>query len=570
MPSPLRPPPPSLSPGSTVWAYLRDSGGPRQDQSIQQQRDIIIEYCDQHGLVLTHPPFEDVHKSGGSTLDRDQFEQMIALSATESFRPQGLLIWNFARFSRGGPDESQLYKAVLRTRGVVIHSLTDDIPSGDFGPVIETLIDVANKQKKDEAALGAWRGLRHIVKQGAMPGIPPRGFMRTPITVTSEQGDERQAHRWEPDPEYIPRVRKAFQMRAAGHSLDEINKATRLFGSINSWSTFFNNKLYIGILEYGSLTIEDYCKPMIGKSLWDKVQAHQAAYAQKHHMQAGSKKQPRRAHTSFLLSGLIECARCGSPLYGHLSKQRNNARLEAYRCTRRGRRRDCELPRIPSHTIEQAVITKLQEAVQDPIQFEAILEQHRQHSSTARERNAETRKIKEDDLKKVRRKLANITSTIEDTEEGKKSKTLAKRLAQLEHDETDLQRQLAALPREEGTSSNFNPEKIKNRLAQLTERLKNATPDQARQILAVFVHKVIVDRIQDRIYGRVEIYFPHEDLLPPSPAGPRHPPRRKPSPNDGKISYSITVPTSRVTVGAPPCTHSIPFECRVVKKPRSQ
>ncbi len=548
MTSPLRPPPSTLPPGSTVWAYLRDSGGPRQDQSIQQQRDIIIEYCDQYGLVLTHPPFEDVHKSGGSTLDRDEFEQMIALSATESFRLQGLLIWNFARFSRGGPDESQLYKAVLRTRGIVIHSLTDDIPGGDFGPVIETLIDVANKQKKDEAALGAWRGLRHIVKQGAMPGTPPRGFKREPITVTNEKGDERQAHRWVPDPDYVPRVRKAFQMRAAGRSLDEVNKVTRLFGSVNSWRTFFNNKLYIGVLEFGTLVIENYCKPMISKGLWDKVQARQEAYAAKQHVRLGSKEHPRRTHSPFLLSGLAECARCGSPLYGHISRQRNDTKQTSYRCTRSTRTRghDCTFTRIPAHALERAVIEKMQEVLQDPDQLEAILEQYRQHSATAHERNAEERKTKEDDLKKVRRKIANITGTIEDTEEGKKSKTLAKRLAQLEHDEADLQRQLAELPRDNGTSSNSNPGKIKNGLVQIAERLKKATPEEERQILAAFVYKVVVNRIEDRLYGRIEIYIPHDDLKPAGPPTPRHPPKRKPQPGPGIITVSI----SRASLGA--------------------
>ena len=36
---------PPLRAGATVWAYLRDSGGDGQEQSVPQQKAEIIEYC---------------------------------------------------------------------------------------------------------------------------------------------------------------------------------------------------------------------------------------------------------------------------------------------------------------------------------------------------------------------------------------------------------------------------------------------------------------------------------------------------------------------------------------------
>ena len=55
------PPPPELSPGSTVWAYLRDSGGPTQDRSVSQQRDVLEAYCQRRGLTLTLVGFKGVN-----------------------------------------------------------------------------------------------------------------------------------------------------------------------------------------------------------------------------------------------------------------------------------------------------------------------------------------------------------------------------------------------------------------------------------------------------------------------------------------------------------------------------
>jgi hypothetical protein len=46
------PPPPGLPAGARVWAYLRDSGGPSQDQSVDQQEQEVIAYCKRHNLAL--------------------------------------------------------------------------------------------------------------------------------------------------------------------------------------------------------------------------------------------------------------------------------------------------------------------------------------------------------------------------------------------------------------------------------------------------------------------------------------------------------------------------------------
>jgi hypothetical protein len=44
-------PPTTLSPGSLVWGYLRDSGGDAQEQSVHQQKAELIQYCQRYGLA---------------------------------------------------------------------------------------------------------------------------------------------------------------------------------------------------------------------------------------------------------------------------------------------------------------------------------------------------------------------------------------------------------------------------------------------------------------------------------------------------------------------------------------
>ena len=93
------PPPPELSPGSTVFAYLRDSGGTAQENSVKQQEAAILEFCARYGLALVRV-FRDFAKSGGNTAGREAFNEMIAMTEDESTIPAGLILWNFARFAR--------------------------------------------------------------------------------------------------------------------------------------------------------------------------------------------------------------------------------------------------------------------------------------------------------------------------------------------------------------------------------------------------------------------------------------------------------------------------------------
>lgn len=549
----LRPPPSTLGPGSTVWAYLRDSGGSSQDRSIEQQQEIIEEYCHEHQLVLAHPPFKDIHKSGSSTTARDDFNEMVSSSASEHLRPKGLLIWNFARFARD-VDDSQIYKGILRKRGIIIHSLTDQIPEGPYSNVIETLVHVSDEQKRREAALGAWRGLRHIVKQGAMPGNPPKGFKREPLTVTSEQGVERQVHRWVPDPIYRSRIRKAFEMRAARHPLSEISKTTRLYRSLNSYRSFFSNKLYIGILEFGSLTIDDYCAPLIPRKLWDAVQRVQARYAQKAHVQANSPDHPRRLSSTYILSGFIECARCHSPLFGHTSPQRNGHSQQGYRCTRRARRRDCDLPRIPAHSLEDAIIDSVRDTFLQPDYFLHLLAADKHKNEAAAEWTIEQRKILEHDLMNLRRQISNLTSAIADAGH---SASMLKRLNLLEMDETDFRQRLAEL-KPPPQISDVDPARLKKGLLQLRERLRKSPPEIQRQLLHAFIEKIIVDRIGKQIFGSITFYLPPDLISPGQP-----PPSSSPTDYGPSLPGDPTVSISTSPMGAPRYKHILPFDLAI-------
>lgn len=534
----LENPPSTLPSGSTVWAYLRDSGGPTQSFSVQQQRDIIEEYCARHGLVLTHPPFEDVHRSGGSVKNRDEFMYMMSLSTTHE-KPQGLLIWNFARFSRGGPYDAQLYKANLRSRGIIIHSLTDKVPEGEFGPVVEVIIDIANKQKKDEAAMGAWRGLRHNVKQGAVSGTPPKGIKRSAIRVMSAEGVERTAHRWDPDPEYSARIVNAFQLRAEGKSLAQIHAETGLLRSVNSYVTFFSNPIYIGTLQFGEMTVENYCAPIVPRELWDKVQAIITTNANRRHLKSAT-AHPRQAAGTFLLSGIVVCARCGSTHVTHSSPQKYGEPYRTYKCGAVIRRSGCTAKPIPAKVLETLVMDAVMGWFDDPdnlINMLAALQ-----ADTANARVAVDEKIASlsSRLGTVRRKLGNTAAAI--AEVGT-SPTLKQTLKTLETEEAELVGQIAQL---RNTSTDPIPvpsvEEARQAGTLVKADLQSRDPVHRRQTLLGILHAVTVDRVDRRVMAHVVMYK--------------------------KKAYDVSVPISFAPVGAHLHTHSIFVEADILPRGR--
>jgi len=303
----LIPPPPALPPGSHVWAYLRDSGGTRQQDSVKQQKDVLTRYCGEHNLYLDWV-WADEAKSGTSDVGREKFLAMIDdINAGDV--PAGILYWATNRLGRD-EDDAAFYRALIRRKGIVLHSLTQDIPAGPISRIIEAIIDHSDAEKSRQDSVAVKRGLAALSKSGfAVGGFPPRGYLAEPVTIgTWRDGKPHVVKRWVPDPDYWELCKTAWEMRARGCSLAEIRDATgrRVYKSKNCWTTFFKNKSYLGIGKCGEIEVADHHPAMIDQATWDAVQALR-------------REKLIESHSSFnrapsMLSGLARCGGCGSAM----------------------------------------------------------------------------------------------------------------------------------------------------------------------------------------------------------------------------------------------------------------
>jgi DNA invertase Pin-like site-specific DNA recombinase len=542
------PPPSTLPPGSIVDSYRRDSGGSRQDKSTDQQLTELDAYCEKYGFIHRHK-FVDEAKSGGSTAGRDDFNRMIEKYMVQEKRPNGLLLWNYARFARD-IDDAQFNKINIRRWGIIIHSLNDQVPEGNYGRFIEFFIDMANEEKRKQTSADAQRGLRDLVQQyGCVPGTPPRGIKRTPVNLGARRdGADHIAHRWDPDPAWTSRIKQAFQMLISGASLLQIHKETHLYKALNGYQTFFRNPIYIGTLKFGDQVIKNYCEAILDMDTWNAAQAIIERRRQKPNVR-NSASHPRRQAATYLLSGLVYCAKCKSPLWGMTSRQRNGSYYLRYACTRAKRNRDCEFKPIPAEVLEKHVINSVREFFSYPENILEMIELDREQSKQAASEHGQAAKDLQKQLTPLRRAITNTTDAIASLgKRDKKSKALLQKLEDLESQEAGIQSRLlqvkAQIPKPAPILSH---DQIIERSQFLTRIFSGKSPTQIRAALVGTVNNIMVDRNQNEVRGKVTFNSSAEES-------------KTPSDEDGAF---ITASILHASVGAPIYRRSLEFSFEI-------
>ena len=491
-------------PGSSLVAYLRDSGHETQELSLEQQITELRRWALEHGYSITSL-FMDV-ASGTSTAGRDQFHEMIRYLRSDHREEAGLVVWKWNRFSRN-IDEAQFYRADLRRRGVLLYSLNDDIPQGSEGRFLEAAIDWMNQSYIEDLREDTKRGLRNLVENyGCIPGTPPKGFKRERVVISQyRDGEDHVAHRWVPDPDLIPLVKEAWELRAHGVGYNEIRKKTNLYRAKTSFTNFFRNPLFIGRLEYGEdLVIEDYCESIISREVWDAVQKINDKHSKRDSSQKA--RAARRHGSSFLLSGLAFCACCGSRLNGSVHLSKGN-RYHYYRCAREKQRSECNAKPIPKHTLEDAVRKELIEYLQHPEAIAEIQRAQKERRSAEKDEIISKRSALSSDLKSVRAKIEKIIDAITETGHNQQ---MIDRMNILEEEKANLQQRIKELDIQLEPVPDLTIADIENLSAVLTMAIGNASQKQLKTIYQGVIEKILVERDgKDSILGSITFYLPN-------------------------------------------------------------
>lgn len=513
---------PPFPPYSRLIAYLRDSGGDDQDLSLAQQEDAIRAWCAENNYTLENV-YTDT-RTGTTTVGRAGFERMLAY-CRQRRRPNiaGLVIWRYSRFSRD-IDDSQYYKSDLRRRGFAIYSMRDIIPDGIDGRFFESAYDWKSAKDIEILSDEVKRGQRHLLKNyGALGGVPPKGFMRDEITIGRRRdGRPHIVARWIPDPKLWETCRLAWKMRAGGASYLEINRVTNLFSSLNSYSTFFQNRIYLGELEFAGETIPDYAPPLIDLATWNAVQAINRTRTK--NTGAENPAHPARSDSSYILSGLAYCAICGAPLNGNtlIFKTNGPRQYQYYGCSKQARSPDrCPARLIPKQALEHTILQNIIQYILSPENLSAIqndlISEHQEHAAETIARRSELSQR----ISAIRHSINNIVNAIAIAGHNP---SLIQKLNELETQNTNIQDEITQIDTWIQTpSEQLTPQQLLQHASGLRTILTTGNPDTQREIMRAFIERVTVERDGRIIRGLIRYYQPPHDLITNIPSGPDPP-----------------------------------------------
>ena len=352
-------------------AYIRVSDERQDEYSPDSQLKKIREYAAREGYEIPDEfVFYDDGISGKSTKKRDNFNRMIAIASEKTHPFDAIFVWKFSRFARN-QEESIAFKNYLKKRGVTVVSVSEPIPEGEFGSLIERIIEWMDEFYLKNLAVEVSRGMNEKVSRGE-PVVPP------PFGYVMKEG------RYYPDKESgnADIVREVFERYANGEKqralaiwLGEKGIRTR-YGKRpdNRFVDYMlTNSTYIGKIRYttdGSraisrrdltnesiVEVNGHHEPIISIELWEKVQK---VYAEqkKRYPKYARREQP----IEYMLKGLVRCSSCGGTLIMS-SATSGKAKIRTLQCHNYSRGQCKVSHSVTMPKIEAALIEGLEMAI---------------------------------------------------------------------------------------------------------------------------------------------------------------------------------------------------------------
>jgi DNA invertase Pin-like site-specific DNA recombinase len=259
------------------------------------QRDDIRRWADGHGITLGRMVEEEDVSGGKAIKDRELGKLIERVERGQSF---GVVVRTLDRFGRDALDAAVNIKR-LTDAGARLIAISDGVDTGPGGSnKIALAVQLAIAEDYLDRVKANWDATRrhNVVERGLhVSSRPPVGYRRR-----DEVEPGARDARLVVEPDEAARVKRAFEMRAAGHTFAQAFRETGIR------ERAFENRAYLG---EASMTVA-------GERVV-KEGAHEAIVTPELFAAANSRRSPRKANdgslaAQALLSGLVLCGGCGS------------------------------------------------------------------------------------------------------------------------------------------------------------------------------------------------------------------------------------------------------------------
>ncbi len=282
-----------------VYGYARVSTENQiENYSIDEQVERIQAFCKAKGWVLLDT-FIDRGFSGGNT-DRPGLSQL--LDSVRRREADAVVVYKLDRLSRSQKDTLTLIEDEFLSNKTEFVSINENFDtSTPLGRAMIGIISVFAQLEKDQITERFTMGRIGRSKAGYYHGGPtaPTGYHYLNGELIIDPIGERQVH-------------QIYDMYESGASINSIENRMRAEHGGN-WSSvkisdILRNTVYIGKVKFAKQEYEGLHQPIIDKEQFFSVQRMLEK-------RPAPIRQPFRA--SFLLTGIIFCARCGARFSGN-------------------------------------------------------------------------------------------------------------------------------------------------------------------------------------------------------------------------------------------------------------
>ena len=324
----------------------QDDGSLGESGSIQTQKAILTQYCQEHHMEIVDCYCDDGWS--GTNFDRPAFQRMIG--DIEAGRVNTVIVKDLSRFGREYAQMGLYIEHYFEEKGVRFLSLAENIDSSQgLNNLVLPFTNVINSLYARQASEKTKAAHRARAKNGMFLGSrAPYGY----------QKDPSDRHHLIVDPEAAEVVKEIFRMFADGIGYVRMTKILRERNILNPQAYFnqnnpdyykhsdywrkpfdwhatsvraiLNNPVYLGKLTFGKtktkgffdkrrvateesdwIVVEHTHEPLVSQELWDTV--HQIMKARRRENGSGH-VQP--------FAGLVKCAGCGSSLNASYDKKK--------------------------------------------------------------------------------------------------------------------------------------------------------------------------------------------------------------------------------------------------------
>ena len=354
-------------------AYVRVSDERQDEYSPDSQLKKIREYAEKEGYIIPDEyVFYDDGISGKNARRRADFNRMIAIAKEKDHPFDRIYVWKFSRFARN-QEEAIVYKSLLAKKDVSVKSVSEPIPEGHFGTLIERIIEWMDEFYLINLGVEVTRGMTEKVSRGEPVVFAPFGYVNADKTyLPDEEGGTADIVR-----EIFERYANGGKQREIAVDLGQRGVRTKRGNPPDNRfiDYILHNPAYINKNRWtpdgskavhnrdfhseNTMIVDGNWQPLISMELWDKVQ--EMLQQQK---RAYSKYAKRQQPIHFMLKGLVRCSSCGGTL-AMSSVVSGKSKTRTMQCCNYTKGRCTTSHSVTIPRVETALFQGLQQAIED-------------------------------------------------------------------------------------------------------------------------------------------------------------------------------------------------------------